>query len=69
MMYEDGESRWNYIDRGKLNNSGRKPVPVPACPPQIPHGLVDLSKHILWDRYFNEDDCLLACSTMQFYRN
>jgi hypothetical protein len=28
-----------YIDRGKPKNSEKKPVPVPLCPPQIPHGL------------------------------
>jgi hypothetical protein len=28
------EHRWNEIDREKS-----KPVPVPLCPPQIPHGL------------------------------
>jgi hypothetical protein len=34
MIYEYGEWWWNDIDRGK-------PVPVPLCPPQIPHGLID----------------------------
>jgi hypothetical protein len=33
------EHRWNETDRGKLKYSGEKPVPVPLCPPQIPHGL------------------------------
>jgi hypothetical protein len=33
------EHRWNEIDRGKPKNSGKKPVPVPFCPRQIPHGL------------------------------
>jgi hypothetical protein len=33
------EHRWNYIDRGKPKYSGGKPVPVPLCLPQIPHGL------------------------------
>jgi hypothetical protein len=33
------EHRWNGIDRGKQKNSRKKPVPVPLCPPQIPHGL------------------------------
>jgi hypothetical protein len=28
-----------YSDRGKPMNSEEKPVPVPLCPPQIPHGL------------------------------
>ena len=27
------------IDRGKTEVLGEKPVPVPLCPPQIPHGL------------------------------
>jgi hypothetical protein len=33
------EPRWNETDRGKPKYSGEKPVPVPLCPPQIPHGL------------------------------
>jgi hypothetical protein len=33
------ENRWNEIDRGKPKYSGEKPVPVPLCPSQIPHGL------------------------------
>jgi hypothetical protein len=33
------EHWWNEIDRGKPKYSGKKPVPVPLCPPQIPHGL------------------------------
>jgi hypothetical protein len=33
------EHRWNLIDGGKPKYSGEKPVPVPLCPPQIPHGL------------------------------
>jgi hypothetical protein len=33
------EHRWNEIGRGKRKYSGRKPVPVPLCSPQIPHGL------------------------------
>jgi hypothetical protein len=37
------EHRWNEIDRGKPKYWGGKPVPVPFCPPQIPHGLT-------WDR-------------------
>jgi hypothetical protein len=36
------ENRWNEIDRGKRKNSGKKPVPVPLCPPQIPHGLTGI---------------------------
>jgi hypothetical protein len=28
-----------YIDRGKTEKLGEKPVPVPLCPPQISHGL------------------------------
>jgi hypothetical protein len=37
------EYRWNEIDRGKTEVPVGKPVPVPLCPPQIPHGLS-------WDR-------------------
>jgi hypothetical protein len=33
------EHRWNEIDRRKPKYSGEKPVPVPLCPPQIPHGV------------------------------
>jgi hypothetical protein len=32
------EHRWNETDRGKPKYGG-KHVPVPLCPPQIPHGL------------------------------
>jgi hypothetical protein len=31
--YEFGERRWNDIDRGKPEEFGEKPVPVPLCPP------------------------------------
>jgi hypothetical protein len=34
------EHRWNETDRGKPKYSGDKPIPVPLCPPQIPHGLI-----------------------------
>jgi hypothetical protein len=37
--YEFGERRWNDTDRGKTEKLEEKPVPVPLCPPQIPHGL------------------------------
>jgi hypothetical protein len=32
--------RWNEADRGqpKYSGGGGKPVPMPLCPPQIPHG-------------------------------
>ena len=33
------QHRWNEIDRGKPKYSGKKPVPLPLCPPQIPHWL------------------------------
>jgi hypothetical protein len=33
------EHRWNEIDGGKTEVLEEKPVPVPLCPPQIPHGL------------------------------
>jgi hypothetical protein len=32
------EHRWNEIDRGKTEVLGENPIPVPLCPPQIPHG-------------------------------
>jgi hypothetical protein len=38
MVYESGEPWWNDIDR-KTEELGEKPVPVPLCPQQIPHGL------------------------------
>ena len=37
------EHRWNEIDRGERMYFGEKPVPLPLCPSQIPHGL-------MWDR-------------------
>jgi hypothetical protein len=37
--YESGERRWNDTDRRKTEELGQKPVPVPLCSPQIPHGL------------------------------
>jgi hypothetical protein len=33
------EHQWNETDRGKPEERGEKPVPVPLCQPQIPHGL------------------------------
>jgi hypothetical protein len=39
VIYEFGEPRWNDTDRGKTEELGEKPVPVPLRPPQIPHGL------------------------------
>jgi hypothetical protein len=33
------EHRWNEIYRGKPKYLGKKPLPVPLCPPKIPHGL------------------------------
>jgi hypothetical protein len=33
------EHRWNETDREKSKYSEKKPVPVPLCPPQIPHRL------------------------------
>jgi hypothetical protein len=36
--YEDGESGGMMIGRGN-RSTRRKPVPVPLCPPQIPHDL------------------------------
>jgi hypothetical protein len=38
-IHEHGEQRWNDIERGRPKNSGKTPVPVSLCPPQIPHGL------------------------------
>jgi hypothetical protein len=40
------EHRWNEIDREKPKYSGEKPVPVPLCPPQIPHGLTQEIKDL-----------------------
>jgi hypothetical protein len=39
VIYEYGEQWWNDTDSGKPNN-WEKPVPVPLCPPKIPHGLI-----------------------------
>jgi hypothetical protein len=38
-FFQVTEHRWNEFDRGKPKYSGKKPVPVPLCPQQIPHGL------------------------------
>jgi hypothetical protein len=39
-FFQAMEHRWSEIDRGKPKYSGgKKPVPVPLCPPQIPQGL------------------------------
>jgi hypothetical protein len=36
----DVEQQWNDNDTpGKTEGLKEKPVPVPLCPPQIPHGL------------------------------
>jgi hypothetical protein len=32
------QHQWNETDKGKPKYSGKKPVPVPLCPPQIPRG-------------------------------
>ena len=39
LLFQVMEHRWNEIDRGKSKYSGKKPVLLPLCPPQIPHGL------------------------------
>jgi hypothetical protein len=39
LFFQVIEHRWNEIDREKPKYSGKKPVPVPLCPPQIPHEL------------------------------
>jgi hypothetical protein len=33
------DHQWNESDKGKPKYSEEKPVPVPLCPPKIPHGL------------------------------
>jgi hypothetical protein len=40
-IFPCNEHRWNEIDRVELKYWGGKPVPVPLCPPQIPHGPTD----------------------------
>jgi hypothetical protein len=35
--YNGAPVEWNW--QGKTEVLGKKPVPVPLCPPQIPHGL------------------------------
>jgi hypothetical protein len=37
--YEFGDDGGMIYWRGKTEELGEKPVPVPLCPPQIPHGL------------------------------
>jgi hypothetical protein len=39
MIYVYGVSQWNDIDRAKLKNSRERPVSLPLCSPQTPHGL------------------------------
>jgi hypothetical protein len=39
MIYVYDGPRWHEIDRGKNEELGEKPVPVPLCQPQIPRGL------------------------------
>jgi hypothetical protein len=39
LFFQVMEHRWNEIDRGNPKYLGEKRVPVPLCPPQIPHGL------------------------------
>jgi hypothetical protein len=34
------DKRGNETDSGKPKYSEKKPVPVPLCPPQIPHGSI-----------------------------
>jgi hypothetical protein len=43
LVFRVMEHRWIEIDREKPKYSGKKPVPVPLCSPQIPHRL-------RWDR-------------------
>jgi hypothetical protein len=38
MIYDYGEQRWNER-RGETERTREKPVSVPLCPPQMPHGL------------------------------
>jgi hypothetical protein len=39
VIYKHEQPWWNGSDWGKPNNAETKPVPVPLCPSQIPHGL------------------------------
>jgi hypothetical protein len=32
-IHEYGQPQWNDTDRGQWKNLGKKPVPVPLCPP------------------------------------
>jgi hypothetical protein len=39
MIDEKVENHGGMILTGGIKKLGEKPVPVPLCPPQIPHGL------------------------------
>jgi hypothetical protein len=39
MIHDYEEPWWNDTDR-KTKELGEKPVPVPLCPPHMPHGLI-----------------------------
>jgi hypothetical protein len=43
MIYEYGEPRLNGTEEEKIEELGEKPVPVPLCPPEFPHGLTRAS--------------------------
>jgi hypothetical protein len=43
VTYEYGELWWDDIDRGETEQLVQKPVPVPLCSPQIPHGLWNMN--------------------------
>jgi hypothetical protein len=64
IIYEYGEPRWNDTDRGKPKNSREKPVPVPLCPPQIPHGLTQASA--VRDRWLTAWAMALPSETFEY---
>jgi hypothetical protein len=46
MIYEFEEARWNKIDREKPKNSEKKTDLVLLCPPQVPHGLIQVRTQV-----------------------
>jgi hypothetical protein len=61
MIDECEDPRWNDIDREESKNSKKKPVSMPLCPPQIPHGLIrartrasannEFARHVIFSIY------------------
>jgi hypothetical protein len=55
-----------YIDGGKPKNAEKNPVPVPLCPPQIPHGL---TRVWTWASAVRSRRLTTCMWTSELYRN